>query len=406
MKKFTPYVITAIVLAFLAMIVVAANRKMPRKMDERITLRQKDKIPYGMAAAKTLCSSLFPDAEVSYDSQMPGSWNNISLSGQKQAVILVAGYFNADEYEIRQLMQFVDNGNYVFIIAKVFSTDAENAFGISYSQKDFSSLFGETEDSLRVRLAKPSFASDSLYVYPGKKFDSWFDTIDTTHTIILGRNDTAVNFIQLNKGDGAFFIHAAPLAFSNYFILHKNNIHYFEQVMSVIPSDVKKIVWNEYYLTKKNGNNNGDKEPNWLGILFRYPEFKWGLLTVLFGILLLVILGSRRKQRMIPQFAKPRNESLDFVKTMGRLYYDRRDHHNLAKKMAVYFLEHVRSTYKLPTNSLDEHFIENLHFKSGYSKGELNEIVSFVNYLQTNHLVTEFQLTHFHNQLESFYQNT
>lgn len=405
MKKFAPYIITAVVVGFFAIVIVAANRKMPRKMDERITLRQKDKIPYGTAAARTLCGSLFPNAVVSYDDKSPGSWDNISMSGEKQAVILVAGYFNADEYEIRQLMQFVDNGNYVFIIAKVFSTDAENAFGLSYNQKDFSSLFGETEDSLKVRLVKPSFGSDSLYVYPGKKFESWFDNIDTGHTIVLGKNDTAVNFIQMNKGGGSFFIHSAPLAFSNYFILHKNNILYFEQAMSVIPSDVKSVVWNEYYLVKK-ANDNGDKEPNWLGILFRYPQFKWGLLTVLFGIVLLVILDSRRRQRMIPQFSKPRNESLDFAKTMGRLYYDRRDHHNLAKKIGVYFLEHVRSTYKLPTHTLDEPFIEALHYKSGYSKEELNEIISFINYLQTDHSVTEAQLMHFHNQLELFYQNT
>ena len=109
---------------------------------------------------------------------------------------------------------------------------------------------------------------------------------------------------------------------------------------------------------------------------------------------------------MIPDYSKPRNESLDFVKTMGRLYYERRDHQNLAKKMGIYFLEHVRSNYKLPTHTLDDQFTEALHFKSGHSRGDLNEIVSFVQYLQDDGSVNEQQLIHFHNQLESFYQNT
>ena len=109
---------------------------------------------------------------------------------------------------------------------------------------------------------------------------------------------------------------------------------------------------------------------------------------------------------MIPIHSKPRNESLDFVKTMGRLYYDRKDHQNLAKKMSIYFLEHVRSTYKLPTHTLDEPFIEALQYKSGFSQGHLNEIISFIQYLQNGGSVNEERLIHFHNQLESFYQNT
>jgi hypothetical protein len=404
MKKFWPYIITFGVLALVAIVIIGASRKLPRKMDERITLREKDKIPYGMAAARSLLPSFFPNATITTDKKSQGYWKDNSSNESKQAVILMCGFFNASEYELEKIMQFVENGNYVFIIARGFSTDAQTAFNLSYAQDQFSMLFDTSEDSLRIKLQMPSFSSDSLYIYPGKKFESWFESIDTTHSVVLGRNETYPNFIRMDKGEGSVFIHAAPLAFSNYFILHKNNIHYFEQAMSVIPKDVEKIVWNEFYLDKK--VNNQRKDPNWLAVLFRYPPFKWGFLTALGGILLLVLLNSRRKQRMIPAHAQPRNESLDFVKTMGRLYYDRRDHQNLAKKMSIYFLEHVRSTYKLPTHTLDEPFMEALQYKSGFSRGDLNEIVSFIQYLQNGGSVNEQQLTHFHNQLESFYQNT
>lgn len=407
MKKLLPYIITFGVLALVALIIIGANRRMPRRMDERITLKEKDKIPYGMSAARRFCESMFPQASVSSDSKSPGYWESITTTSGNQAVILVGGFFNADEYELKQILRFVENGNYMFIIAKAFSTDAQAAFVFSNRQDNLSVFLGVQSDSLRLKLEPPSFTSDSLYVYPGKKFESWFETIDTSHTVILGRNETGPNFIRMDRGQGSVFIHTAPLAFSNYFILHKNNIRYFEQVMSVLPPDVKRVVWNEYYLSKKSGNNNdNERKTNWLGVLFRYPEFKWGLLTILFGILLFVLLASRRRQRMIPAYSRPRNESLDFVKTMGRLYHDRRDHQNLAKKMGLYFLEHVRSTYKLPTHTLDESFIEALQYKSGHPRGDLNEIVSFIQYLQDNGSVNENQLTIFHNQLESFYQNT
>lgn len=109
---------------------------------------------------------------------------------------------------------------------------------------------------------------------------------------------------------------------------------------------------------------------------------------------------------MIPPHPQPTNESLDFVKTMGRLYYERRDHLNLARKMSVYFMEHVRSAYKLSTHTLDEAFTEALHYKSGYPEEELKEIISFIQSLKGEGTVNEQQLIHFHNQLESFYQNS
>ena len=408
MKKYTSYLIAFGVLAFIALMVIAANRRLSKKMDERITLRQRDKIPYGFAAAADLSVSLFPNVSIYSDEKAPGDWGNIQPDSGKQAVILVAAYFNADDAEINSLMNFVNKGNHVFIIAQSFSEETQSAFHFSYSQNGLAPFFGVGDDSLRVRLVQPNFAADSFYIYPGRKFESWFERLDTTHTRILGRNESHPDFIQMNYGDGAVFIHSAPLAFSNYFILHKNNIHYFEQVLSVLPADLTRLAWNEYYLVKRGSRNrdNNGKEPNWLSVLLRYKEFKWGFGLLVFALLLWVLLNSRRKQRIIPAHPKPANESLDFVKTMGRLYYDRKDHQNLARKMSTYFLEHVRTGYKLPTHTLDESFIESLHYKSGYSRGDLNEIISFIEYIRGGGNINEQQLINFHNQLESFYQNS
>jgi hypothetical protein len=404
MKKLVPYLVVAGILALITIVIVLGNHKRTRKMDERITLKEKDKIPYGFAAAKELSASLFPNASFFSDENVPGYWDEISMNSGKQAVIVVAGYFNADDTELSRLMRFVKNGNYVFVITQSFSEEAQSAFRFTYGQ-DGSIIFGGGGDSLKVRLMKPFFPSDSLYIYPGKKFGSWFESLDTLHTVVLGRNeDNNPNFIRFNYGDGALFIHSAPLAFSNYFILHKNNIHYFEQAMSVIPNDIDKIVWNEYYLINRRSKD--QREPNWLSVLLRYNEFRWGFGTLLFLLLLWLLLNSRRRQRMIPAHPRPQNDSLDFVKTMGRLYYDRKDHQNLAKKMSVYFFEHVRSTYKLPTHTLDDAFVEALNYKSGYSLEKLNGIIAFVRNIRNGERVNEQQLINFHNQLESFYQNT
>ena len=101
---------------------------------------------------------------------------------------------------------------------------------------------------------------------------------------------------------------------------------------------------------------------------------------------------------------KPRNDSLDFVKTIGRLYFDKGDHLNLCRKMAAYFLEHIRNVYKLPTNNLNEEFIKALQFKTGIAETEIAGIVSFIRKLDGVPIVSDKQLSSFHKQLESFYK--
>ena len=183
-------------------------------------------------------------------------------------------------------------------------------------------------------------------------------------------------------------------------------MRYYEDVLSVISPRTKKIVWDEYFLTKRNTYDPPRDRKGWLGTLFSYPEMKWALLIAIFALLLYVLLEMRRKQRYIPVVTKPSNESLDFVKTVGRLYFDKGDHKNLCRKMAAYFLEHVRNRYKLSTVELNEDFIKNLQFKTGLDETELRSIVFFIKDLDNTPAISEHQLAYFHKQLESFYNKT
>ena len=179
---------------------------------------------------------------------------------------------------------------------------------------------------------------------------------------------------------------------------------YFQKALSVIPAGIDKLAWDEYYLNKR--VSAPKKKESLFRVLFRYPPFKWGLLLAGATLLLYLILFMRRRQRFIPLYQKPKNDSLDFVKTMGRLYYERKDHRNLSLKMAMYFLEHVRTHYKLQTHNLDKEFEQMLQYKSNYPLKGIEDIVSFIRYLKTGEPIEETQLAKFHNQLELFYQNT
>ena len=402
MKKYILPVILGVGALLLAFTFVGSLKTKERAMDERITLRIKDKIPYGMYVAYTLLHKIFPAAIISHDKNSPGNWEGISTDDANRAVFLIAKDFDAEEYELNRLYSFAKNGNYVFIIAHDMSYEAAKFFNCSDNGNfyDF-----DAPDSLKVNLLKPPFAQQTPFIFPGKRYQNFFSKIDTAKALVLGQgNNGNINFIRMKAGTGAIYIHLAPLAFSNYFLLHKNNIGYYKNALSVIPRNVSAVVWNDYYLTRLRVNK--ERDPSWFRVLLKYPALRWGLLTAMGTLFLFVLLEMRRKQRMIPEWNKPKNDSMDFVKTIGRLYYDKGDHKNLAKKMGTHFLEHIRSHYKLLTQTIDEDFIISVHNKSAYPLEELKRIVSFIQFTNDAPAISESQLSDFHKQLELFYQNT
>lgn len=402
MKKNIFYIVAGVVLLLLAVMLLGSLKTKEKTLDERITLRIKDKIPYGMYVAFKLLPKIFSGAIISHDKNSPGNWEGISPDDANRAIFLVAKDFDAEEYELSRMYSFAKNGNYIFIIAHNMSYEATKFFNCSDNGNfyDF-----DMPDSLKVNLLKPPFARQNSFVFPGKKYESYFSKIDSAKALVLGQGERGnINFIRMKVGDGAIFIHLAPLAFSNYFLLHKKNIDYYKNAFSVIPKNVSAVVWNDYYLTKMRINKESD--PSWFRVLLKYPAFRWGLLTAMATLLLFVLMEARRKQRMIPEWTRPKNDSMDFVKTIGRLYYDKGDHKNLVKKMSSYFLEHVRSKYKLSTQAIDDDFITAVHNKTSYPVEELRSIIVFINFAEDAPAISEGQLSDFHKQLELFYQNT
>lgn len=428
MRRYLPYILGAVILGGIILLLATAsggddtNDHPP--LDETITLRRTDKIPYGTYVAYNSLGHLFPHAKVHNNSYQPGLWDSVSVFGKGQAFICICDRFTPDEYELKRLIAFAESGNDVFISARYFSATADRLLKCTTSSVApmYENNYKSTTDSLGVILNNPLFGKTKRYVYPGKGFRSYISETDTDIAEILGYDDEFhPNFIRQHAGKGNFYIHTEPLAFCNYFVLHKSNRDYFEKAFSVIQPGTSNIIWDEYFLTRNNytsDNDNSDyfshrkKNNDWFAALMNMKNsagnrsFRAAVLTLVFLLLVFVLMKMRRNQRMIPVIKSPANESLDFVKTIGRLYFDKSDHKNLCRKMSAYFLEHVRNRYKLVTGELDENFIRQLLFKSGAKENIVRDIVAFIRHLDNTPAISEEQLIGFYSALEVFYATT
>ena len=404
MKKFLPYIIAGLVLLLLLWLVFSTQQTR-HVLDERISFNKRDKIPYGMYVAYHSLFHIFPNASVIVNKKKPTLWDSLNISTDKQALIIISPRFMPDETELHRLWDFVKTGNTVFISSHTLSYDAQNFFNCDDYASDLS-LFGldaET-DSLSVKLLSPPFPDQKKYDYPGRQYDGYFGKYNKDISYELGsKNDTDINFIQLKAGQGSIYLHLAPLTFSNYFLLHGQNINYYNKMLSLIPKDTKKVVWDEYFLHKRISlGSNESKGP--LSALMSQRSFRAALWLLIILLALYILQEMRRKQRTIPVMARPRNDSLEFVKTIGRLYHEKRDNKNLGKKMAAYFLEHIRNRYKLSTNQLDDEFITSLGRKTAQPENNIREIISFINNIDETEEIGDEQLADFHKKLEEFYK--
>ena len=94
------------------------------------------------------------------------------------------------------------------------------------------------------------------------------------------------------------------------------------------------------------------------------------------------------------------------METVGRLYYNKGDHHNLAGKMIQHFLEWVRTHYYLNTNELNDHFISQLTIKSGLPESVVKDLVQMIHEVRMKEVgIDDAYLYHLYQTIERFYKS-
>jgi len=229
--------------------------------------------------------------------------------------------------------------------------------------------------------------------------DLRFSSFDTLNTTVLGTNSKGnVNFIKTKFGKGEFLLSTVPLAFTNYNLLYGGNKEYIENALSYLP--IADVIWDEYYKVGRLESNNP------LRFILGTKALKWAYFTMLIFAILFIIFKGKRTQRIIPIIPPLKNTTVEFVDTVGRLYYQKGDHKDLAMKRIMYFMEHLRSKYHVNTNEIDVDFFHYLSNKTGIEQKEIERIFKFLNWIKEKPLVNEMELHKCNELIELFYTKT
>jgi hypothetical protein len=229
----------------------------------------------------------------------------------------------------------------------------------------------------------------------GEEYEDYINTKPE----ILGYASGNANFVRYEVGEGHITLHAAPLVMSNYFLLQDNNIDYLAGIWNTLPEDVSNIYWNSYL--------NRSAEDSSFAILWKNPPTRWALWLSIITLSLYVLLEVKRRQKPIPIVKAPENTSVSFVETVGRLYYNKGNHRNLAEKMVQHFLEHVRLNYYMNTSQVNDVFAQQLARKSGLPPEICTHLVEMIHEVRLGQTkIDEAYLYHLNNTIQRFHKKT
>ena len=228
-------------------------------------------------------------------------------------------------------------------------------------------------------------------------------------------NDSLINFARIRYGEGVFFLHSTPVAFSNIQLVDETSLQYAERAFShLLPGP---IYWDEFSKVSedvaRNQNTPPDADPGQrrlnsrspLQYVLEQPSLTWAWYLLLALALLYLIFRARRRQRIVPVLEPNVNTSLEFVGTIGRLYFLQNDHRQLALQKMRLFRAYVWQRYGLQARETDEEFIEKLAGKSEIQAIHLQELLERYRKIEGSDHITADRLIEFHRKLDYFYKN-
>ena len=120
---------------------------------------------------------------------------------------------------------------------------------------------------------------------------------------------------------------------------------------------------------------------------------------------LFAVFTGKRRQLIIPVINPPKNASLEFVKTIGNMYYRKGDHANMAGKLVQHFWFYVRERFGIASGQVKEdELLGIVALKTGMTEEDFRALQYQISDLDGKW--TANRLMDLNSKLEDFYERT
>lgn len=400
MKSIVVYIIC------LFFILLIGCRDTSKRIDLKETYSYKEARPFGGKVAYELFKSTYPTTPIQLKNEsfyQTAAWT----SDTNALYINISKNYYVNEEDVQAMLDFIYKGNTAFIAAndlgsilleKLFFTQSD-----SVGFRDRLVFLRDTKVSLVPALSENT---DTVHQYYYQPFYNYFSVINTRYSRIVGYNDKGnPNFVVFFWGKGRLFLHCEARAFSNYFLLQKNNIDYLLQPLQILPENPQHIYWDDHYNKINYGNKRGDQNKGSSASIFNYPSLKWAFWILIFSLLAYIIFNGKRKQRIISVLKPIKNTSIEFAQAMSELYLKEKNNKLMAEKMMHTFHENIRNKYFINTQSNPSGFEERLSKRAGISLEDTQKMTQYFIQINEQEKVSDEELQYLNQIIQQFNKN-
>jgi hypothetical protein len=418
MKKRTRIILIAAgVMIVLVVILLASMTKSRFNWYETYELESKQ--PYGTYVLGEMLKNYFPEKKFVVINKSLKETLPQTNYGEKKSYFFIGNNKDYDSLDLNALFSFVANGNTAFISSSYNSYDFMtrllpdtcayfDGYGYEYVVDDSVADLNffpygnrrEKDFSFTYKFRNKPFK------YSWNYLDSSFFCGSNNEAVALGyMNKGYYNFVRIPYGHGKFYLHTTPIAFSNYSLTKKENLDYAGRALSYLPQGT--IYWDEYNKTPGGLDFNSDLKLSQspLQYILGQESLRWAWYITLLLLLLYILFFGKRKQRIIPVIEPNTNTSLEFVNTIGELYFQQKEHKVLGRHKMKLFQAFIRNRYFIHSNNPDDETIQKISVKSQIPAEHIKNIFREFSFIDECTTVTKEQLIKFHQLIENFYKN-
>ncbi len=395
-------------LLLIAVLVFVIQERKPQSFTWTANYWQESKEPFGTFILDKSLHDIYSDIDILYsDSTIYNTLKNQADLCDNTLYFIIGRSLFLSQEDMESLEQFVSSGNTVFWVSNFqYGANIEDAFIL-----DFEWAYDESgpkvEKEYPVRFTHPDLEMEEDFQIKlrneGAYFRSLGEEIETLSNLEIKQDSATIlspHFIRAAHGDGFLYLHSLPELFSNYQLENAGNRRYLEAVFASINPDF--ILMDDYYKMKR-PTSVAESTP--LKVLLKEPAFRWIRNVSLLGIAFLFFSQVRRKQRAIPIVTPKQNETIDFVETLGMLYYNDKGHKGLAAKKIKHFFEYLRRNYYLQEIERSDRGIEIVARKTGLDRTKLKKLFSVIKNMDLRKEVFDTDLESVNRIIDELYRD-
>lgn len=255
-----------------------------------------------------------------------------------------------DQESAKKILEQVSKGSDAMIVSTIFPKILADT--LKFRTREY------VEQLDKLKLTDRKFKSDSL-ILDKRPSNMVFDNPNEDSEVLgfVGSDEMmpSSNFIKVKWGRGNFYLHSEPLILTNYYLIKPGSEVYVENVFSYLPD--RRTIW------FTDATSESSSSP--LRFILSQPPLRYAWWLFLAALLMFVVFNVKRRQRIIPIIQPLPNKSVEFVRSIGNLYLQEGDFHDMMAKKAQYFLHRVRTELLLDTRIPDENFAAKLSLKTG-----------------------------------------